>query len=201
MSMNPELDRHEAILGALHLIAKEIRHMANTEAQALADLQSAVTDLGAAIAAEITALQNAMNAQGVNNTPAIEASVTNIRSLIGGLNASIAATTTTPPAAAPVITSISPTSGPLAGGTSVTVTGTGLTKASGVTVGGLAGVGLVVASDTSLSFNTPASVAGPAAVVVTGPGGSSTGTTTFTYAAAPAAPTPAPGVSPATPAP
>jgi hypothetical protein len=97
------------------------------------------------------------------------------------------------------VTSISPTSGPLAGGTSVTVTGTGLTKASGVTVGGLAAVGLVVASDTSLSFNTPASVVGPAAVVVTGPGGSSTGPTTFTYAAAPAAF--APGVSPATPAP
>jgi hypothetical protein len=199
MSFNPDQDRHDALLSALHLIAKEIRHMANTEAQALADLQSAVTDLGAAIAAEITALQNAMNAQGVNNTPAIEASVSNIRSLIGGLNASIATTTAPPPPTAPVITSISPTSGPLAGGTSVTVIGTGLTKASGVTVGGLAGVGLVVASDTSLSFNTPASVAGPAAVVVTGPGGSSTGPTTFTYAAAPAAF--APGVSPATPAP
>lgn len=155
--------------------------MANVEAQALADLQSAVTDLGAAIAKEITALQNAMNAQGVNNTPAIETSVANIRSLIGGLNASIA-TTTAPPPAAPAVTSITPTAGPLAGGTSVTLTGTGLTKVSGVTVGGLAAVGLVVASDTSLSFNTPASVAGPAAVVVTGPNGVSADPITFTFA-------------------
>src|ERR1700743_898456 len=98
----------------------------NPESQALADLQSAVTDITAAVAAEITALQNAINAQGVNNSPAIEASVTNLRNLIGTLNASIAP----PPAAtAPVVSSMTPTSGPAAGGTSVTITGSALTGA------------------------------------------------------------------------
>lgn len=74
----------------------------NPESQALADLQSAVTDIGTAIATEITALQNAINAQGVNNSPAIEASVANMRALIGSLNQSVATTTPAPtPAPAP----------------------------------------------------------------------------------------------------
>lgn len=151
----------------------------NPEAQALTDLQSAVTDIGTAIATEITALQNAINAQGVNNSPAIEASVANMRALIGTLNQSVAPPA--PPAPGPVVSSISPSSGPIAGGTSVTLTGTGLTGASGVTVGGVAATGVSVASDTSLSFTTPASVAGPAAVVVTTPAGVSGSATTFSY--------------------
>jgi hypothetical protein len=134
--------------------------------------------LTAAIATEITALQNAINAQGVNNSPAIEASVANLRALIGTLNASVAPPVT---ATGPVIASASPTSGPVAGGTSVTLTGTGFTSASGVTVGGIAATSLLVASDTSLSFATPPSVAGPAAIVVTTPAGVSGSATTFTY--------------------
>jgi hypothetical protein len=172
-------------------ITQGFEFMASTEAQALADLQSAVTDLGAAIAVEITALQNAMNAQGVNNTPAIEASVANIRNLIGGLNASIAAATPPPVITPPVVTSISPTSGPLAGGTVVSLTGTGLAKAK-VTVGGVAATAVTLGSDTALTFTTPSSVAGPAAVVVTGPGGVSDNTTVFTYADPVAAAKPTP---------
>src|ERR1700743_551479 len=153
---------------------------ANPESQALADLQSAVVDITTAVAAEITALQNALNAQGVNNSPAIEASVANLRALIGSLNQSVNAAN--PPApAAPAVASISPSSGPVAGGTSVTLTGTGLTGATGVTVGGVAATGLQVASDTSLTFTTPASAAAPAAVVVTTPAGVSGSATTFTF--------------------
>jgi hypothetical protein len=151
----------------------------NPEAQALTDLQSAVSDITAAVATEITALQNAINAQGVNNSPAIEASVANLRALIGTLNQSV--NPTAPPAGGPVVGSIAPTTGPIAGGTSVTLTGTGLTGASGVTVGGIAATSLLVASDTSLSFTTPASVAGPAAVIVTTPAGVSGNATAFTF--------------------
>jgi hypothetical protein len=150
----------------------------NPEAQALTDLQSAVADIGVAIAAELLALQNAMNAQGVNNTPAIEQSVSNIRALIGSLNASLAPPVVVP--LAPVITSFTPTTGPVAGGTSVTVTGTGLTKST-VTVGGQPGTSVVIASDTSMTFVTPASVAGPANVVVTNSAGASA-PSVFTYA-------------------
>jgi hypothetical protein len=151
----------------------------NPEAQALIDLQSAVTAITAAVAAEITALQNAINAQGVNNSPAIEASVANLRSLIGTLNASVAPPTVAGP---PVVTSISPNAGPIAGGTVVTLAGTGFTGATGVTVGGVAATGLTVASDTSLTFTTPPSAAGLANVVVTTPAGvSGLATTTFTF--------------------
>ncbi len=75
--------------------------MADQEAQALADLQQAVVDLGTAVAIEINALQAAINAQGVNNSPAIEASVKNIRDLIGGLNSSVAAASSTAGTTAP----------------------------------------------------------------------------------------------------
>jgi hypothetical protein len=174
----------EAIQHAAHRISNALtegfNHMANAEATALADLQAAVVDIGTAIAAEITALQNAINAQGVNNSPAIEASVSKMRDMIGALKASTAPPVVTP--VVPAVASISPTSGPVAGGTSVTLTGTGLTGASGVTVGGLAATALQVASDTSLSFTTPASVAGPGNVVVTGPAGASVDKVAFTYA-------------------
>ena len=149
------------------------------EDQALADLQSAVTDVGTAIALEITALQNAMNAQGVNNSPAIEASVTKIRSLIGSLNVSLQPPVVTPPL--PTVASISPATGPAAGGTTVNLTGTGLTGASGVTVGGIPATSLSGISATGVTFVTPASVVGPAAVVVTTPNGISGGATVFTY--------------------
>jgi hypothetical protein len=152
----------------------------NPETQALADLQQGVADIGTAIAAEITALQNAMNAQGVNNTPAIEASVQKIKDLTFALNQSLAPPPPPPPAV-PVVAALSPTSGPIAGGTSVTATGTGFTGATGVSVGGVPATQLSAITDTSITFVVPASVAGPAGVVVTGPNGSSDNKTVFTY--------------------
>lgn len=152
----------------------------NPEATALADLQQATADIGTAIAAEITALQNAMNNQGVNNSPAIEASVSKIRDLIGALKAS-----TAPPVVVPVVpsvASISPDTGPVGGGTVVTASGVGFTGATGVTVGGVPATNLTVNSDTSINFTTPASVAGPGTVVVTTPNGVSNATVMFTYA-------------------
>jgi len=47
--------------------------MADLEAQALADLATAVSSVGDAIAAEIAALQAALTAQGIDHSPAIEA--------------------------------------------------------------------------------------------------------------------------------
>jgi hypothetical protein len=112
-------DRHsedliQAIYEAAHIIAHAITEgfqlMANAETQALADLQQAVVDLGTAVAAEINALQAAINAQGVNNSPAIETSVANIRSLIGGLNTSVAAASSTAGTTAPSPTPATPAS-------------------------------------------------------------------------------------------
>ncbi|MGW0579855.1 IPT/TIG domain-containing protein [Streptomyces sp. NPDC002920] len=88
-------------------------------------------------------------------------------------------------AAAPAITSVSPAGGPVAGGTTVTVTGTNLTGASGVTFGGVAGKILRVASATSVTVAAPPHAAGSADVRVRNPGGTSPVTAggRFTYAA------------------
>ncbi len=101
-----------------------------------------------------------------------------------------------PVPAGPAITAISPTSGSTAGGTSVTITGTGFTGATGVTIGGGAATGVTVVSDTSITCTTPAGSAGTASVIVTTPGGANAANALFTYVApAPAAPT-VTGISP-----
>jgi hypothetical protein len=83
----------------------------------------------------------------------------------------------------PTVTSVSPATGPVAGGTPVTITGTGFTGATSVQFGSAAGIALVVDSDTQLTVTTPPGAAGAAPVTVTAPGGTSTAgpTSQFTY--------------------
>jgi RHS repeat-associated protein len=89
---------------------------------------------------------------------------------------------------APRVTSVSPTSGPTAGGTTITVKGTGFSGVSGVTVGGVAASNVKVTADGQLTAVTPAGSAGSGDVVITAPGGTSpTGTADrYSYAANPA---------------
>jgi hypothetical protein len=82
---------------------------------------------------------------------------------------------------APTVSGISPNTGDIAGGTSVTITGTNLTGAS-VKFGSLAASSVVVNSATSVTAKTPAvSAAGAVDVVVTTAGGTVTSGTKFTY--------------------
>ncbi|MDP3774448.1 MAG: carboxypeptidase regulatory-like domain-containing protein [Gemmatimonadales bacterium] len=84
------------------------------------------------------------------------------------------------------MSSVSPANGPLAGGTSVTITGTNFVNVTGVTVGGGALQGLSVVSSTQLTGQTPAGgSSGPQDVVVSSSSrGSGTCTGCFTYNAA-----------------
>src|SRR5271157_3168835 len=77
-------------------------------------------------------------------------------------------------AAAPTVTKINPTSGPLIGGTTVTVTGTGFTGATSVKFG---------TSSTTLTIKSPAGT-GTVDITVTTPGGTSATSAPdqFTYA-------------------
>lgn len=93
------------------------------------------------------------------------------------------------PTMVPTITSISPGSGTTAGGTSVTVTGTNLTGATGITFDGNAGTGLVVNSNTQLTVTTPAGTVGAKVVVVTTPVGTGTLQAGFSYVTPLGAPT------------
>ncbi|QDZ10154.1 autotransporter domain-containing protein [Devosia ginsengisoli] len=83
----------------------------------------------------------------------------------------------------PAITVVSPASGSTAGGTTISISGTGLTGTSAVVVGGAAATGIAVVSDTLVTAITPAHAAGPADVSVTTPGGTTTLPAVFTYIA------------------
>jgi hypothetical protein len=82
---------------------------------------------------------------------------------------------------APTVASVSPNTGPVAGGTAVTITGTNFTGATAVTFGGTAATGVTVISATSITATTPAHAAGAVDVVVTAPGGMGTGTGAYSY--------------------
>lgn len=91
--------------------------------------------------------------------------------------------------AAPTVTSITPATGPLAGGTAVTITGTGFQAGATVRFGANAATGVTVVSATSITATSPAGAAGAVGVTVTNPDAqTATLAGAFTYAAA-AAPT------------
>jgi uncharacterized repeat protein (TIGR02543 family) len=80
------------------------------------------------------------------------------------------------------ITSLSPTTGDNAGGTSVTLTGTGLTGVNKVWVGGALATNVSVVSATSVTFTTPAYASvGAVAVWVSGSNGPAIKASAFTY--------------------
>jgi hypothetical protein len=81
----------------------------------------------------------------------------------------------------PVVAAVLPLTGPLAGGTAVTISGTGLTGATAVLFGGVPATNVVVVSDTSITATTPAHAAGPVDVTVTTPAGTAVGLGLFVY--------------------
>jgi hypothetical protein len=91
----------------------------------------------------------------------------------------------------PMVSGVSPVSGPPAGGTSVTITGSGFTGATVVTFGGVSATNVVVNSDTSVTATSPAHAAATTNVRVTTPVGQSAVVTPddqFTYSSAPVLP-------------
>ncbi|WP_111619789.1 IPT/TIG domain-containing protein [Paenibacillus pabuli] len=90
-------------------------------------------------------------------------------------------------AIAPTITSVSPTSGPTTGGTTVTLNGTNLNGATAVKFGATAATSYTVNSATQITATAPAGSAGTVDVTVTTPGGTSTTSAAdqYTYIAAP----------------
>jgi hypothetical protein len=75
--------------------------------------------------------------------------------------------------AAPILTTVSPTSGPTNGGTPVTLTGKNFASGATVIFGGTAATSVVVASATRITANTPPHKPGAVNVVATNPDGRS----------------------------
>ncbi|PYP89132.1 MAG: hypothetical protein DMF61_03970 [Blastocatellia bacterium AA13] len=95
-------------------------------------------------------------------------------------------TTVLPP---PTVSAAAPNSGPIAGGASVTITGTNFSTGATVKFGGAAATNVNVSGSTSITATTPSHAAGPVDVVVTTPGGTGTLTSGYTYVA-PSGPAP-----------
>ena len=100
----------------------------------------------------------------------------------GGTSPSTTADLFTYLAPAPTVSALSPSSGPAAGGTVVTISGSSFAGATTVSFGGIPATAFTVNSTTSISATappgTPTSVVG---VTVTGPGGTSTVTASDSY--------------------
>ncbi|MBV9022698.1 MAG: IPT/TIG domain-containing protein [Streptomycetaceae bacterium] len=98
---------------------------------------------------------------------------------------------------APVVSGISPSRGPLSGGTTVTLTGSNLTGATAVTFGSTPATSFTVVSATQITaVSPPSTAAGPATITVTTPGGTSAPGTVYFYIAAPVLTCASPGQGP-----
>lgn len=81
---------------------------------------------------------------------------------------------------APVVTTLSPTSGPAAGGTPVTISGNNFSGATSVTFGGKS-VAFHIVSNTEITTTSPPHAVGSVSVVVHSPAGHSSKNHKFTY--------------------
>ena len=89
----------------------------------------------------------------------------------------------------PVVTQVAPSSGPQAGGTSVTITGERFGEASAVSFGGTAAAAFTVSSPTSITATAPAGT-GTVDVTVTTPQGTSATSAADQYSYVPPGPAP-----------
>ncbi|WP_329409986.1 IPT/TIG domain-containing protein [Nocardia vinacea] len=97
--------------------------------------------------------------------------------------------------AVPTLTTVVPSVGPVAGGTTVILTGTNLTAATAVTFGGTPAISFTVNSATQITAVVPAGAAGTVQVTATTAGGTSNGVS-YTYVAVPTLTTVVPSVGP-----
>jgi fibronectin type 3 domain-containing protein len=95
-----------------------------------------------------------------------------------------AAASVTTSTTSPTVNSVSANSGPTAGGTAVTISGTNFAAGATVAFGGAAATNVVVVSGTQITATTPPGTVGAATVTVTNPGAQSGSLPNgFTYAA------------------
>lgn len=94
--------------------------------------------------------------------------------------------TPTPPGAGATVTSISPNTGPIAGGTAVTITGTNFVTGATVSFGVATSPKVVFVNSTTLTATTPPHVAGPVNVtVINKAGDNGTLPASFSYSSTP----------------
>ena len=94
----------------------------------------------------------------------------------------------------PTVTSVTPSSGNIAGGTSVVISGNNFAGATSVKFGTTSATNMIVNSNTQIHVTTPAHAAGTVSVTVTTSSGTNAANSLYTYTAPPSpTPTPPPG--------
>jgi IPT/TIG domain/Putative Ig domain len=83
----------------------------------------------------------------------------------------------------PVVNAISPSSGPISGGTTVTISGANFASGATVTFGGTAATSVTVSSASQIQAVSPNHIAGGVGIIVQANGQSSSSNTNFTYSA------------------
>ncbi|MBS2021096.1 MAG: IPT/TIG domain-containing protein [Deltaproteobacteria bacterium] len=158
---------------------------------------TAVTLTGTGFAAGLTATFGGSAATGITvvsgtsatlTTPAHAAGAVDVVVTSGGTSVTLAGSFTyqAPVFAAPTLSAVSPAGGALAGGTALTLTGTGFRSGATVSLGGAAATSVVVVSDTSVTCVAPAHAAGVVDVTISNTDSkSATKAAAFEYAAAP----------------
>jgi hypothetical protein len=151
-------EREEETLAAINAAMQT-----NTNIQILKrleDIMSALTDLAAAVAANTTATNAAVSALGSaggsSDTAAIEAAVAQLTTNNNALTAAVGVTAP----GGPVVTGVSPSTVAIAGGTSLTVTGSGFTGTQAVNFDGVKGSSGTVVNDTQITVVSPPLAAG-----------------------------------------
>ena len=86
----------------------------------------------------------------------------------------------------PTVSSVTPSTGPLSGGNTITITGTNFDGTAQVSIGGVPSTNFTVNSSTSMTATVPAGTAvGPVSVIVTTAAGSNPNNLLYTYVSAP----------------
>lgn len=83
----------------------------------------------------------------------------------------------------PTVTLVSPASGSMTGGYTVTITGTNFSGVTGVTFGGVAATGVSVVNGSTITATVPPGAPGQVSVVVTAASGSNDANTLYSYEA------------------
>ncbi len=107
-----------------------------------------------------------------------------VRQTIPGFTGGTISTQALPPAP-PAITGVTPPTGPAAGGTSITISGTNFINVTAVEVGGTPVLDLVVDNSAQITAETPPGLTGPADVIVMTTSGMTTFSNGFTYTGPP----------------
>ncbi len=158
-------------------------------------LSGATVTIGGTAATGVTVVNSTSitAATAAHSSGAVSVVVTNTDGQSGSLAGGYTYNSANP---APAVTSITPSSGTINGGTGVTITGTGFSSGATVKLGGTAATGVTVVNGTSITATTPAHSAGAVSVVVTNTDAQS-GTLANGYTFT--APNPSPTVSSITP--